>query len=131
MAARKTAYIGGPMRGYPNWNFEAFHTGAKMMRAFGYKAIDPAAEDEKAGITPGAKITRDMCKYWVEKDVAFLLKADAIVLLPGWEHSTGATAELAIARWLMLRVGYLDPTAGLLHWEDDPSKVYELVKVKP
>jgi len=37
----------------------------------------------------------------IRHDVEAVLWADALVLLPMWEQSIGATAEVAIARWAM------------------------------
>jgi len=36
--------------------------------------------------------------------------SDAIAVLPGWESSVGALGEVALARWLGLRI--LDATTG-------------------
>jgi hypothetical protein len=40
----------------------------------------------------------------VERDIKALLTCDAIAMLPGWQHSVGAKAELAVARFKQLKV---------------------------
>ena len=40
----------------------------------------------------------------IKRDVNAILWADAIALLPGWEKSTGAKAELVIARWAQKQI---------------------------
>lgn len=38
----------------------------------------------------------------MQMDLACIFAADGIALLPGWEHSAGATVELALAQFLSL-----------------------------
>lgn len=50
-----------------------------------------------------------LCRRYAERDTQAILSlrgedGDAIALLPGWTNSTGAAAELALARWVKLRV---------------------------
>ena len=50
--AGKTAYIAGPMRGYDNFNFEAFHAASFDLRSRGYIVYSPAEHDEENGFDP-------------------------------------------------------------------------------
>jgi hypothetical protein len=48
-------------------------------------------------------------RFYAHRDLAVItgLRAengDAVVVLPDWEDSTGAKAEVAVARWVGLRV---------------------------
>lgn len=87
-------YISGPMTGYPEHNYPAFHKEAEKWRAAGFEVVNPAELN-----TPE--------KDWQEcmrRDIAVLTTVDAIVLLPGWENSRGARLELRIAMELGMRV---------------------------
>lgn len=106
-------YVAGPMRGYPEANFPAFDEARDRGIALGYGIISPADMDRVNGIdgTEGDEeySGADMARQFVTRDTAALLSlraelGDGIALLPGWERSTGATAEFFVARWLGLRV---------------------------
>lgn len=109
-------YISGQMRGIPNWNSEAFARAAEIWKRAGHQPFSPAAiaialgywlQDGEDTHTPrAAPITsegRQHLQHVMSMDVACLMAADAIALLPGWENSTGATAELAIAQFFALQ----------------------------
>jgi hypothetical protein len=102
-------YLAGPMRGYPNFNFPAFDMAAKKLREQGHEVFSPADHDRKtigaeveinptgdenvAAATHGFSIRKAM-----GADLAWIAHhSDAVALLPGWEKSTGATAERATA----------------------------------
>jgi hypothetical protein len=48
----------------------------------------------------------------VRRCLEAVLRCDEIVLLPGWENSNGAVAELTLAMWLGKRVRRLEITDG-------------------
>lgn len=106
-------YLAGPMTGLPEWNFPAFDRAAAHGRSLGFDVISPADLDRDAGFAPDhdADINGDLLRAVVRRDLDAILSVDAIALLPGWENSKGAHAELGVARWLHLRV--LDATT----WE--------------
>lgn len=97
-------YLAGPMAGYENWNHPAFHEAAAKLRELGYKIINPA---EYGNLVTG----------WHEcmkRDIHALLWCDAVIVLPGWEKSRGATLETYIARALEMPIYELDAAlAGL------------------
>lgn len=93
MAAR--CYVAGPMTGIPRLNFPAFHAAANRLRAAGINAVNPA------------EINTDPTASWVDcmrADLKQLVDCDAILLLPGWEASRGATLEHTVAAALGLRI---------------------------
>jgi len=45
---------------------------------------------------------------WLQGDLEMLRRCDVIVMIPGWENSTGAKAELAEAERLGLEVIYAE-----------------------
>ncbi|QNB13454.1 DUF4406 domain-containing protein [Paraburkholderia tropica] len=88
-------YIAGPMTGYAELNFPAFHAEAARLRALGFEIVNPA------------EINADPTAGWLEcmrADVKQLVDCDGVALLPGWEQSRGATIERNLARDLGLRV---------------------------
>ena len=108
-------YLAGPMRGYPNFNFPAFDFAAAKLREQGFEVFSPAERDRhiygsEIEINPTGDentVTNPECTIndCMSADCEWICRnADAIALLPGWEKSTGANAELALARALGLSV---------------------------
>lgn len=90
-------YVAGPMRGYPEHNYPAFFEAAGKIRTAGHVVYNPAEHDAGA---LRANLASDLA--WIG------LVADGIVLLPGWESSLGANAEVALARAIGIPVWELD-----------------------
>ena len=88
-------YIAGPMTGYPDLNFPAFHAAAARLRAMGIDAVNPAEINPDKGMS---------WKECMRTDIAALVTCDSILLLDGWEKSKGATLEAQIAERLELEV---------------------------
>lgn len=90
-------YIAGPMRGYSDFNFPAFHDAARRLRLMGHEPVNPAALDEIEGFDP----TRDEPQtfaYYMARDLPLVCGADMVVVLPGWSQSKGAMLEAYVAR---------------------------------
>lgn len=113
-------YLAGPMRGIPEFNFPAFREGAKILRAYGHEVFSPAEKDiERHGVDISKGNARGDESVAVAEhgfnlrealgvDLAWICKeAEAIAMLPGWEDSKGARAELATAVALGLEVRYV------------------------
>ena len=91
----KRIYVAGPMTGYPELNFPAFHAAAAQLRAAGHHVENPA------------EINPDPSAEWLDcmrADIARLVTCDAIQLLPGWSKSRGACLEHQIAVGLGLEI---------------------------
>lgn len=110
---RKKIYVAGPMRGVPQFNFPAFINAAKVLRAKGYEVFSPAERDLHAGFdyrdTTGSDEDMRRQNFSLREalgdDLEWISQhADAVALLPGWERSTGANAEVATAKALGLAV---------------------------
>lgn len=88
-------YVAGPMTGYTDLNFPAFHAAAAELRAQGHHVENPA------------EINADPNAQWLDcmrMDIARLVTCDAVYLLPGWEKSRGAKVEHGLAVGLGFRV---------------------------
>ena len=103
------------MRGIPKFNFPAFMEAAEVLRKQGHKVFNPAERDlekydEKVLSSPTGNLkTAEKGGFNLREALAadlkyVCLKADAVVLLPGWENSKGAQAEKATAHALGLEV---------------------------
>ena len=103
-------YIAGPMRNYPLYNFPAFDEAAKMWRQLSYVVYNPAEHDRAMGFDEYADEFNPGNLDSIQWDLEKVVESDAIYLLPGWEHSVGAQAELCVARWTGSEV-YWDPDA--------------------
>jgi Domain of unknown function (DUF5664)/Domain of unknown function (DUF4406) len=109
---KRTAYLSGPMRGVAAFNFPAFHEAEERGKAADWLIISPARMDEQHGFDPATaseESVRAMNDVFVARDLAAIQSlnpndGDAIAMLPGWEKSTGARAEHAVAVWRKLRV---------------------------
>lgn len=87
-------YISGPMTGYEDFNFPAFHTAAEKLRSAGYEVISPAELEQPD-------------KSWqacMRVDITAMMQAEALVMLPDWQESRGARLEVHIAKELGMPV---------------------------
>lgn len=87
-------YLAGPMRGIHEFNFPAFNEAAAQLRAIGYDVFNPAEHDMQHNLREALAMDLDWLCRW----------AEAVVLLPGWESSLGATAERYAAYALTIPV---------------------------
>ena len=98
-------YIAGPMTGYADLNFPAFHAKAAEQRAAGYEVINPAEINGGADeLVACAKMTPEqVAAHWracMRNDITSLMTCSRIVMLPGWTASRGAMLEHHIAKAL-------------------------------
>jgi len=93
------AYLAGPMSGYPELNYPAFHAAAARLRASGWEIVSPAEIDH------GLNGSQDgPSQHYLRNDIRALLDCQAVCVLKGWEQSIGARCELAIAVTLGLPI---------------------------
>lgn len=95
------------MTGYPEFNFPAFFAAADKWKKLGWKVFNPAQKEEENGVVGGAGWTTGDDQALVKSgwdfreaflwDVDKVINSDAIYVLRGFEKSSGARAELAVA----------------------------------
>ena len=91
MTKSPLVYLAGPMSGYPDHNRPAFHKAAAVLRTIhAMDVVNPAELDDEYPLSPKAPYTD-----YYRRDMEFLRQANLIVVLPGWQRSTGATYEVA------------------------------------
>jgi hypothetical protein len=108
----RRVYVAGPMRGVPDFNFPAFASATARLREVGFEVFSPAERDLNAGFDPtGLTGNEDLAahgfdlRHALAVDLDYVCRmADAVAVLPGWERSSGARAEVAAARALGLDV---------------------------
>lgn len=97
-------YLAGPMTGLPEFNYPAFDAAAAQLREAGVVVESPAEPGQVPGWT---------AEQYYRRGLAQMLRSDAVATLPGWENSTGARLEVAVAG----DVGM--PVKSLQEWLDD------------
>lgn len=94
-------YVAGPYRGPSAWvveqNIRAAEALALEAWKLGWAAICPHANSRFfSGAAPD--------DVWLLGDLAILTKCDAVLMVPGWQHSEGARQERTVARSLKIPV---------------------------
>lgn len=118
---KPTIYVAGPMRGYENWNYEAFDRQSKALEEAGWVVINPGEMDreytqELLDTTPfdfDPNINyhdQEFLRKVLSRDMQFICKdCTAIYMMKGWEKSKGAKAEWSLAKALGLDIFYEVP----------------------
>ena len=114
-------YIAGPMRGYPEFNFPAFFAAEERLRERTDIGVifNPARRDNEAHGTDISAGNTTGDEDLAAEEHGFSLRealgadtdwichnADAIYMLRGWQNSSGARAELALAEALGHKIEY-------------------------
>jgi hypothetical protein len=143
-----TVYIAGPMRGIEDFNFPAFDEGRDYVKGLlqEYQPISPADVDREAGDCEDLDINNvaeDLFQTCMRRDLEIVANAHAVLLLKGWEESTGANNEVFVANacgvplWVALYddgVLYahvvcdhplIPPLIGSMEWRDTAFHGYQ------
>lgn len=101
-------YIAGPMRGLPFYNFPAFDKARDELNQMGFDAVSPADLDRKLYGFEALNLPKDYdwksnplpvtADEVLRTDMNVVKTCYAVLLLPGWESSTGAQKEVDTAR---------------------------------
>ena len=117
---KRRCYIAGPMTGIPEFNFPMFHRLAGYMRQHGWEVFDPAERDEKMYDIKAPGYAEGDVKLWAESagfdfrlamrwDLGVITTCEAMVLLPGWEKSSGVANEKFVAETCGVEILYAYP----------------------
>jgi nucleoside 2-deoxyribosyltransferase len=109
----KIYYVSGPMTGYPDFNYPAFHRCCNRLRPMGFKIISP--HEIKA---PTQAFENELAQwewYMRQCEEQFTKVTGGIIMLRGWPESSGANRELgwALARALPVYL-YLETPGRLV-----------------
>lgn len=122
---RYKAYLAGPMTNIPAFNFPLFFAATRWLREDnGWDVLSPAEKDldlipwDEMQSVPGF-VEGDLSQYVanskftmgnaMEWDLPAIMNSNGIVMLPGWEKSTGARWERTVAEALERTVWLLTP----------------------
>jgi len=109
------AYIAGPMTGHEEYNFPAFDEAESLIRKlYGCSVVNPAQVDRAVQVHAAleGRSKRELTEFFMDLNTATIKKCTALVLLEGWERSSGARHELAMAERLNIKVLVMIPTAA-------------------
>jgi Domain of unknown function (DUF5664)/Domain of unknown function (DUF4406) len=101
-ASGAKVYISGPMTGYEDRNFPAFRDEHRRLASHGYEVLDPS--ENFGGVTDLPR------SRYMREDIAHVLEAQWVSVLPGWSGSKGARLEVALA--LELGIPVIDQMTG-------------------
>ena len=98
-------YIAGPMNSVGgNFNFPLFDFVARRLRDCGCEVCNPADQARRSlgSLEEIQKLSKQVMKIarksLIKHEINWIMdNADYVLMLPGWERSTGATAERALA----------------------------------
>lgn len=105
-------YLSGPMTGLPEFNYPTFHAAAARLRAAGYRVYSPSEDAngqpvDRSGLTGHEKasdIGFDLRAAFADYARHITTTACAVAVLPGWENSSGARGEVALAQGIGLPI---------------------------
>lgn len=99
-------YIAGPMQAHGNYNFPLFDYVAEKLRKTEHCEVFSPADHAREKIGPLEQIQKmgkEELEYAIRTElfpaqIEWICRhADALLMLPGWEHSVGAKIEREIA----------------------------------
>lgn len=144
-------YLAGPMSNLPAFNFPQFFDAAAALREeLGWTVLSPAEKDleriplAEMELVPGYD-TGDLPLYVanssftmanaMEWDLPAIMAANGIVLLDGWETSTGARWERIVAEALGRDIWLLKQHQGTAEWtvvqDREPTQLSDYLRGFP
>ena len=89
-------FIAGPMRGYPNYNFDKFDRFEKLLKDNGIDCVNPGRISRKfkeVEVNNDINVYNEMVRLQQEAQKT----CNAILLLDGWQWSEGVKLEVKTA----------------------------------
>ena len=126
-------YISGPMRGKPDMNYEEFAKAENILGVAGYGNFSPARQDKAKYGKNAATESLDNIRELFTLDATWITKhADGVAVLDGWEASSGARAEVALALAIGIKVATVMDWVNILAIPyHNPEWITEIPPVTP
>lgn len=89
-------FIAGPMRGYPNYNFDKFDAYENLLKDRGIECVNPGRISRKfkeVEVNNDINVYNEMVRLQQEAEKT----CNAILLLDGWQWSKGVKLEVKTA----------------------------------
>lgn len=99
-----TFYIAGPMIGYPQFNYPAFHKAGEELKKSEIKFLSPAHDEFGQPIQPPHPDEEHRWQEHLRASLKKLLLCDGVYMLKGWETSPGAGLEYRTALTLGMTI---------------------------
>lgn len=96
-AGLKHIYLSGPMTGLPEGNYPAFFRYEEFLLSLGWQVSNPARINPHP---PGKDVDEQTRAQSIWRDLEAVRDSDCMAVMPGWENSIGARAEMFLARSL-------------------------------
>lgn len=96
-------FISGPMSGYEDFNYPAFHQAADQLKDR-YDIISPAHNQDGEPLQPPQPGQEKPWDHYMRESLRKLMDAECIYMLPGWNQSRGARIEHHLAEVLNIDI---------------------------
>lgn len=101
----KPLYLAGPMTGYPGNNYAEFDRATEILNEHEWPVINAANIDRLLGFDPYVDTPDDdYMRSIIALDAVAITVCSAIIVLPGWQFSTGVRAEQFLGGWINIRL---------------------------
>ena len=105
---KKKIYVGLPYTGMEEESFKVANKATAMLMKMGNIVFSPISQNHPVAMQEEMPTEWD---FWESFDTEFLKWCDALyaIKIPGWEKSTGLTAERKIAAELGKEIVFMEP----------------------
>jgi hypothetical protein len=98
-----TIYISGPVTGLPEWNVHAFTAAETMLTELSINCVNPHKIVDWTSLPKNATPPEEWA-FAMKQDLKGLMGCNAVIMLPDWGKSVGATWEFLNAKTLGMPV---------------------------
>lgn len=132
MSQQTAIYLAGPMRGYVQYNFPLFDEWEDYLLGRKFVVASPARMDRECDNLHPEQFPEDwdwnsVPTYFsvtdaMRRDICNIAECSHIIMLPGWQYSSGACAEFNVARACGLTIGLAE--------REDPYPVFPCIPTR-